>query len=171
MYTPTLVFRWKYWLETMNPIHTELRHSGSEPFQMKPWMKGSVSTLKEKVPAEGSSGPFQETSRLPSCVLRLLHIFMLGRNVSVGWSKLCHNIMPLGDRRMRLPKFKSTAATDPVVFDLGDGEELPAVVVVMDVHRIRPSTLDKTRLELLVRTSEGAMEEMAGVARFAPTPR
>jgi hypothetical protein len=66
---------------------------------------------------------------------------------------------------MRFPEFISTA-TDPLVFDLGDGEELPAVVVLV-VQRTRPLTSDKTRLELLVRTSEGAEEEMARVARFA----
>ena len=40
-------------------------------------------------------------------------------------------------------------------------------MVVLVVQRTRPLTSDKTRLELLVRTSEGAEEEMAGVARFA----
>ena len=125
---------------------------------MKGCTNKSVSTPKEKVPVEGSSGSFQETSRFPSSVLWLLHIFMPGSSVSVGWSKLCHKILPLGDRRTRLPVFIST---NPVVlFDLG-------AVVVLVVHRTRPLASDKTRLELLVRTSEGVEEEMAGVARFA----
>jgi hypothetical protein len=60
-----------------------------------------------------------------------------------------------------------SSTTDPeVLFDLGDGEELP-VVVVLVVQRTRPLTSDKIMLELLVRTSKGAEEEMAGVARFA----
>jgi hypothetical protein len=63
---------------------------------------------------------------------------------------------------MRLPEFIRTT-TDPVVFDLG---ELPAVVVLV-VQRTRPLTSDKIRLELLVRTSEGAEEDMAGVSLFA----
>ena len=74
--------------------------------------------------------------------------------------------MPPGDRRMRLPVFVSTA-TDPVVFDLGDGEEL-AEVVVLVVQRTRPVASDKTRSDVsLVTTREGADEKMAGVSRLA----
>ncbi|CAL5086976.1 unnamed protein product [Urochloa decumbens] len=133
---------------------------------MKAWRNGSVSQLAEKAPSEGSSGPFQETRRLPSCVLWLFHIFMPGRNMSVGWSKLCHNTMPLGDRKIRFPVFISTI-TDPVVLDVGDGDEELAAVVVLVVQRIRPLTSDMTRLELSVRTREGVEEEMAGASRLA----
>jgi hypothetical protein len=62
--------------------------------------------------------------------------------------------------------FISTAIDLVVVFDLGDGEELSAVVVLV-VQITRALTSDKTRLELFVTTSEGAEEEMAGVARLA----
>jgi hypothetical protein len=68
-----------------------------------------------------------------------------------------------------LPVFISTA-TDPVVLELGDGdEELAAVVVVVVVvvQRTRPLTSDRTRSEVSVSTREGDEEEMAGVARLA----
>lgn len=55
-------------------------------------------------------------------------------------------------------------ATDPVSFDVGDGEEL-AVAVVLVVQRTWPFTSANTRFEVLVRKSEGA-EEMAGVSRL-----
>ena len=70
---------------------------------------------------------------------------------------------------MRLPVFISTAATDPVLSDLGndDGEELVSVVALV-VQRTRPLASDKTRSDvLLVITREGADEEMAGVSRLA----
>jgi hypothetical protein len=67
---------------------------------------------------------------------------------------------------MRLPVFRSTA-TDFVPFDLGGGEELAAAVVELVVQRTWPFTSDRTRFEVLVRTSEGAEEEMAGASRFA----
>ena len=70
---------------------------------------------------------------------------------------------------MRLPVFISTAATDPVLSDLGndDGEELVSVVALV-VQRTRPLASDKTRSDVsLVTTREGADEEMAGVSRLA----
>jgi hypothetical protein len=75
--------------------------------------------------------------------------------------------MPLVDRRMRLPVLISTATDVVVLFDLGGGGDLAAAVVLVVVQRTRPFTSDKTRLELLVTTSEGVEEEMAGASRLA----
>jgi hypothetical protein len=79
----SLVFAW-YWLDTMSPVHGPSLETGRVPFQRNTWRNVPGSPPNEKLPGDGSSGPFHDTRRSPARVLYMTRIFMPGRNESLG---------------------------------------------------------------------------------------
>lgn len=75
--------------------------------------------------------------------------------MSLGFSKLCHNMAPFDDKTTKLPLLRSLTE-----------ELLPAIVFDIQSTR-RPLVSDNTRLELLVIPSTADEASVIGLSRLA----